>query len=310
MNSQTDIIIIGAGIAGVSCGVYAKRAGLNPLIFEPGVIGGQLLLMECVDNYVGVPLKTKGRDLAQTLEDTVRDLDIAIVREQIVRIKPDQKEIIVYTQKNQCSAPALVVATGASFKKIDVKGEEQFIGRGVSYCAVCDGFFFRGKTVAVVGGGNTAVEEALYLSDICRKVYLIHRRDTLRAMEYLQKDVFRKENIEVLFNHTIKEIKGGDFVREIILENVLDKTDRVVAVDGLFVSIGIRPNTDIVKGIMTLDESGFILTDNQMKTSCERIWTCGDCRKRPLKQLITAASEGAISAISVYKYLKGQYISV
>ena len=193
--------------------------------------------------------------------------------------------------------------------RLGVKGEDRLLGKGVSYCAVCDGFFFKGKDVVVAGGGNTAVEEALYLAEITNKVTLIHRRKELRAVDYLQKKLFARENIEVIFSSVVTEVKGRDLVEEIIIENIDDKQQRSIKISGLFIAIGIKPNTDFFRDIISLDEKGFIVTDEEMQSSSRFVWSCGDCRKRPLKQLITAASEGAVAALSVYKYLRGRYIS-
>ena len=307
MEIKIELVIIGAGIGGVSAAVYAKRSGLDFIIFEPNAVGGQLLLMENIDNYVGLPLGTKGTDLAETLTNTLKDLDINIIKEEVIDFSIENNIVQLKTNNNLYIAKSIIIATGASFKKLNVKGEDVFSGKGVSYCAVCDGFFFRGKKVAVVGGGNTAVEEALYLSEIADKVVLIHRRDELRALDYLKNELFEKSNIEVMFNSNISEIKGNDLLEELVVQNSLTGETQSVQLQGLFVAVGIEPNTKIV--IVNKDEGGFIITDEQMRTNIKTVWACGDCRKRPLKQLITAASEGAIAAIGVYKYLKGHYIS-
>ncbi|MCK4916713.1 MAG: thioredoxin-disulfide reductase [Candidatus Omnitrophica bacterium] len=309
MEIKIELVIIGAGIGGVSAAVYAKRSGLDFIIFEPNAVGGQLLLMENIDNYVGLPLGTKGTDLAETLTNTLKDLDINIIKEEVIDFSIENNIVQLKTNNNLYIAKSIIIATGASFKKLNVKGEEVFSGKGVSYCAVCDGFFFRGKKVAVVGGGNTAVEEALYLSEIADKVILIHRRDELRALDYLKSELFEKSNIEVMFNSNISEIKGNDLLEELIVQNSLTGEAQSVQLQGLFIAVGIEPNTKIVKDIVNKDEGGFIITDEQMRTNIKTIWACGDCRKRPLKQLITAASEGATATIGVYKYLKGHYIS-
>jgi thioredoxin reductase (NADPH) len=203
----------------------------------------------------------------------------------------------------------LIIATGASFKKLGLAGEDKFLGKGVSYCALCDGFFFKDKEVAVVGGGNTAVSEAIYLSRLCKKVYLIHRRNSLRALEYLQKELFGKDNVQIIWNTKIKEIEGQDFLEELILEDIHQGVVKSLSVGGLFVAIGLEPNTKIFKDFIEVDKEGFIVTDQEMRTSLEFINACGDCRKKPLRQLITAAGEGAVAAISAYKYLRGSYIS-
>ncbi|MFA5271464.1 MAG: FAD-dependent oxidoreductase [Candidatus Omnitrophota bacterium] len=309
MKKNTSLAIIGSGIAGVSAAVYAKRAGLDFTLFEPGPVGGQLLLMESVDNYAGVKVGTKGYELAKTLSDALSELDIEITREEIIKFEAFGKEIVIHSQENNFSFQSAIIATGASFKKLKIEGEERLTGKGVSYCAICDGFFFRNKTVAVVGGGNSAVEEALYLSNICSKVYLIHRRGELRAIDYLQKELFNKKNVEVIFNASIKEFKGNDLLEAITIKNINTNEDKSIPLNGLFIAIGVKPNTEFLKNAISLDNLGFVLTDQEMKTNHDFIFAVGDCRKRPLRQLVTAAAEGSIAALSAYKYLKGGYVS-
>ncbi|NQT28728.1 MAG: FAD-dependent oxidoreductase [Candidatus Omnitrophica bacterium] len=310
MKKEIELAIIGAGIAGVAASIYAKRSGLEFSIFEAGGIGGQLLSMEDIDNYVGLKAGTKGRELAENLAKTLNDLKISVTNQEILKVELKGKEIILHTPESVYSAKGAIIATGANFAKLGFKNEAEFLGKGVSYCAVCDGFFFKGKDVAIVGGGNTAVEEALYLSEIANKVTLIHRRGELRAMEYLKKQLLDKNNIEVVFDSVVKEARGDDILREVVIESVVEQRSQTLAVAGLFVAIGIKPNTKIFKDIVSQGEKGFVITDEEMQSSVDFIWACGDCRKRPLKQLITAASEGAIAALSAYKYLKGHYISV
>ncbi len=309
MKKNAPLAIIGAGIAGVSAAVYAKRAGLDFVLFEPGPVGGQLLLMESVDNYAGVNFGTKGHELANNLSHALSELGIEITREEITKIEISEKKLKINTQENSFSFEAAIIATGASFKKLCVNGEDEFTGKGVSYCAICDGFFFRNKVVAVVGGGNSAVEEALYLSNICHKVYLIHRRNQLRAIDYLQKELFSKKNIEVIFDTTVSKLEGEDSLKKIALKNINTNTEKTVSLKGLFIAIGVNPNTSFLKDSIKLDDSGFILTDEEMRTSHNFIFAVGDCRKRPLRQLITAAAEGSIAALGAYKYLKGGYVS-
>ncbi|MCK9614417.1 MAG: FAD-dependent oxidoreductase [Candidatus Omnitrophica bacterium] len=309
MKKTIDLAIIGGGIAGVSAAIYAKRAGLNFCLFEPKAIGGQLLLMETVDNYTGISLGTKAINLATQLEDTIKELQIEVIPEEISKFEISGKQINLTTSENSFVVNAAIITTGASFKKLGASREEELTGRGVSYCAICDGFFFKNKTVAVVGGGNSAVEEALYLSNICSKVYLIHRRKELRAIEYLQKELLRKSNVEIIFDTVIEELKGADCLTGAGIKNTITGVSGTLSLNGLFVAIGVNPNTQAFKDAISLDESGFITTDEEMKTNHNFVWAAGDCRKRPLRQLVTASSEGAISAVSAYKYLKGGYIS-
>lgn len=307
-NKDTSVAIIGAGIAGVSAALYAQRAGLDFLLFEPGIVGGQLAFMESVDNYVGLPLGTKGHALAHTLESTLQELGIPRIQKSIAKISQEDL-FVLECDGAQFKAKTLILATGAAFKKLGIEGEAEYTGRGVSYCAICDGFFFKNKDVTIVGGGNTAVEDALYLSHICRKVTLIHRRRELRAMAYLQNQLRTRSNVEIVFDHAVNAIHGSLALETLELKNVVTGELRTMRTQGLFVAIGIIPNTEIFKDLVARDENGFITTDEEMKTSRDRVYACGDCRKRPLRQLITAASEGAVAAISAYKNLQGLYIS-
>lgn len=309
MAKNINLAIVGAGIAGISSAVYAKRAGLEFSFFESAGVGGQILYIEDIDNYVGLEAGSKGKDLAARLAKTISDLEIDIIREKIVKVEIAGDKLNIYSPQSHYAAAGLIVAAGASFRNLGVEGEESFLGRGVSYCAVCDGFFFRGKDVGVVGGGNTAVEEALYLAEIARRVYLIHRRDKLRALDYLQDKLARKKNIEVILDSTVNAIKGKDLVEAVVVENIATKQQSRLSLSGVFIAVGIKPNTDPLRGSVAMDDNGFILTDEAMKSSCDFIWAAGDCRQRPLRQLITAAAEGAVAALSAYKYLKGYYIS-
>jgi thioredoxin reductase (NADPH) len=310
IEQKKELAIIGAGIAGVSAAIYAKRAGLDFYLFEANGVGGQLLLMENIDNYAGLGLGAKGAEMAATLSKTLSDLGIDIVAENVVSLNALSDGLNLSGLNNQYEADAVIVATGASFRKLGVKGEAEFSGKGVSYCAVCDGFFFKNKEVAVVGGGNTAVEEALYLSQIVKKVTLIHRRDSLRALEYLRQKAEKKDNIEIIYDSVIEEISGDQSLRQLSLRNVKDNKQTHFQTQGLFVAIGITPNTENFKSSLKLDEQGFILSDAQMMTSLPAVFACGDCRQRPLKQLITAAAEGAIAVLGAYKKIRGYYISV
>jgi thioredoxin reductase (NADPH) len=307
---EVELAIVGGGIAGLSCALYAKRAGLDPIVLEKSALGGQLLYIDKIDNYPGLKANTKGSQLLSTLTESVKSLGVSIVEEEPREVKIESGKVCFSTSKDNYQARAVVVSTGAVFKKLGVKGESEFSGKGVSWCAVCDGYFFKDKEVAVVGGGNSALCEATYLAGICKKVTLLHRRNKLRAADFLQQQISTLNNIECVFDTVIKEIKGKQFLDELILENTTNSKISSLKVNGLFVAIGISPNTDIFKNIVSVDGGGFIITDQHMKTSCDFIWACGDCRMRPLRQLITAASEGATAAISAYKYLKDDYISV
>ncbi|MBD3246418.1 MAG: NAD(P)-binding protein [Candidatus Omnitrophica bacterium] len=306
---NTELAIIGGGIAGVSSAVYAQRAGLECALFEANTIGGQLLWMETVDNYVGVDAGIRGLQLAESLKKNIQDLEIPFFPHAVKAVTPEEDSFVLTTDKGPVQTRGIVVATGARFRTLGVPGEEELTGKGVSYCAVCDGFFFRKKKVLVVGGGNTAVEEALYLAQFAGQVTLVHRRDRLRAMRSLQEKLFSQENVEILYSRTVEEIQGEGAVNGALLKHAETGENEVLPADGIFVAIGVTPVTELVRGLVDTDKGGFILTDQEMATSRTHIWSCGDCRKRPLRQLITAASEGAIAALSVYRSLRGGYIS-
>jgi thioredoxin reductase (NADPH) len=306
--NKADLVIIGAGIAGISAAVYAKRSGIEPVIFEGGSIGGQLLFMESVDNYAGLKPGTKGSEMTAALIETLGKLKIEPINERISQLSADESGILLTAESAAYQTKAVILATGASFKRLGIPGEDEFVGKGVSYCAVCDGFFFRGLDVAVVGGGNTAIEEALYLANFCRTVYLIHRKNTLRAMEYLKQELKKHTNIKTILESQVTVIKGSQTLEKLVLEGPKGLSE--LPVSGLFVAIGVRPNTEAFKGFIDTDDNGFILTGNDLRASRPDVWACGDCRVRPLRQLITAASEGALAALEVYRFLKGGYISV
>lgn len=306
---ESELLIVGAGIAGIAAAIYSRRCGLDFELFEAKVVGGQLFLTESIDNYIGLGLGVKGRELADKLQQSLRGLEITPVNSQVNTIEVQNDKVLLNTASGPFQSRGLIIATGANFRHLGIPGEADFAGKGISYCAVCDGFFFRGKGVAVIGGGNTAAEEALYLSEIAEQVTLIHRRGQLRALDYLQKQLEGKSNVEILYDTIVREAIGSELLEGLTIENVKTAESRSLAVKGAFVAIGINPNTEIFNNIIDRDESGFIATDNQLKTSRDFIWACGDCRKRPLRQLITAAAEGAISAMSAYKYLRGHYIS-
>lgn len=308
MSGKLDLAIVGGGIAGVSAAVYAKRCGLDFKIFEPNALGGQLFYMEKIDNYIGLSLGTSGSTLANNLAETLSELEIPVQKEEVKKITR-KEDFLVFAGSGQYQAKAIIIATGSSFKRLGIKGEDEYIGLGVSYCAICDGFFFKNKDVAVVGGGNSAVEEALYLSSLAHSVTLIHRRSKLRALDYLKKNIESKDNVKIIYDHTVEELKVDKRLEGVVIQDK-EGNKRVLAVEGLFVAVGALPNSSFCGDLVKKDEQGFILTDAQMRTSCDLVWACGDCRQRPLRQLITAASEGAIAAIEVYKQLRESYLSV
>lgn len=298
-----DVIILGSGPAGLSAAIYAQRARLNTLVIEEKPLsGGQILDTYEVDNYPGLQgiggfeLGMKFREHADTLGVTFHTAQV-----QKVQAAGNLKEVV--TEKETFQTKSVIVATGATHRKLGVQGEEELVGAGVSYCATCDGAFFKGKTVAVVGGGDVALEDALFLARGCEKVYLIHRRDEFRGAKVLQEQVQKTENITVLWNSEVKEIQGENKVEKILLHNNIEETDTTLEVQGIFIAVGIRPNNDAVKEVVAVDEQGYVKALEDTVTSEPGIFAAGDVRTKQLRQVITAAADGANAVTSVERYL-------
>ena len=298
-----DVIILGSGPAGLSAAIYAQRARLNTLVIEEKPLsGGQILDTYEVDNYPGLQgiggfeLGMKFREHADTLGVTFHTAQV-----QKVQAAGNLKEVV--TEKETFQTKSVIVATGATHRKLGVQGEEELVGAGVSYCATCDGAFFKGKTVAVVGGGDVALEDALFLARGCEKVYLIHRRDEFRGAKVLQEQVQKTENITVLWNSEVKEIQGENKVEKILLHNNIEETDTTLEVQGIFIAVGIQPNNDAVKELVAVDEQGYVKALEDTVTSEPGIFAAGDVRTKQLRQVITAAADGANAVTSVERYL-------
>ncbi len=297
-----DVVIIGAGPAGITAGIYAKRAMLNTMLVEKLGFGGQAVLTDAIENYPGFS-KITGPELIQKFEEHVAGLGLEITYTEIEKIedKGDVK-ILHTTDDEKISTRSVIIASGAHPNKLDVSGESAYIGRGVSYCATCDGFFFTGRDVAVVGGGSTAITEAIFLAKMVNKVYVIHRRDALRAEKILQERAFSNPKIEFVWNGVVEEIKGKQTVDTIVVKNVKTEKLQKIAVDGVFVFVGLKPNTDFID--CRKDDRGFIKTDVNLATSMNGVFAAGDCRDKPLRQVVTAVGDGAIASASVEKYLE------
>ena len=298
-----DVIILGSGPAGLSAAIYAQRARLNTLVIEEKPLsGGQILDTYEVDNYPGLQgiggfeLGMKFREHADTLGVTFHTAQV-----QKVQVAGNLKEVV--TEKETFQTKSVIVATGATHRKLGVQGEEELVGAGVSYCATCDGAFFKGKTVAVVGGGDVALEDALFLARGCEKVYLIHRRDEFRGAKVLQEQVQKTENITFLWNSEVKEIQGENKVEKILLHNNIEETDTTLEVQGIFIAVGIQPNNDAVKEVVAVDEQGYVKALEDTVTSEPGIFAAGDVRTKQLRQVITAAADGANAVTSVERYL-------
>lgn len=301
-----DLIIIGSGPAGLSAAVYAKRAGLDLLVLEKNPMsGGQILNTYEVDNYLGLP-GINGFDMGTVFREHADKLGVSFREAQAVEILDKGDCKIIRTEKEELETGSVILATGAHHALLGVPGEEELSGAGVSYCATCDGAFFRGKTAAVVGGGDVALEDAIYLSRTCKKVYLIHRRDELRGAKILQEELKGKENVEILYSHTVKEIRGEDQVEGVLLESTKDGSQRELPLDGVFVAVGIHPDSELVRDLVECDEAGYVLAGEDCATTRPGIFAAGDVRRKPIRQVVTAVADGANAAVSAGAYLEGR----
>lgn len=310
-----DIIVIGSGPAGLSAAVYAKRAGLDILVLEKSPMsGGQVLNTYEVDNYLGLP-GINGFDLGMKFREHVDNMGVEFVEAEAVGIETGTNADLsalgeqihtVKTDKGDFQAKTVLVATGAAHAKLGVAGEEKLAGMGVSYCATCDGAFFRNRTVAVVGGGDVAAEDAVFLARTCRKVYLIHRRDELRAAKILQENIKQLSNVEILWNTVVEEIQGEEQVEGIEIRNVISEEKKNVAVDGVFIAVGIRPNSEAFTGIADCDSRGYLIAGEDCATTTPGIYAAGDIRTKALRQVITAVADGANAVTSIQNYFNSQ----
>lgn len=294
-NMDFDVIIIGAGPGGLSAAMYCARANLKTLVLEGSGIGGQMNLTSDIDNYPG--FSGTGTQLSENMRVQAEKSGAVFSQEKVAEIRnPAQAVKLVRTRRNEYRARNIIIATGANPRKLGADGEEQFAGAGVSYCATCDGAFFKDKTVTVVGGGNTAFEEAEYLSRLCRMVYLVHRREKFRASAGLVERVKANPKIAIRTNETVEKIQGDRVVKSVVLKHTLSSRMGVLETDAVFIAAGRIPETTLVKDIVKPDDSGYIVTDENMRTSVPGIYAVGDVRNTPLRQVITAAADGAVAA--------------
>ena len=300
-----DIIIVGAGPAGLSAAVYAKRAGFSTLVLDKSPIsGGQVLSTYEVDNYLGIPGVT-GMELGDKFKEHAVAAGAEFVCANVLSMDVTDETKIVRTDKEDYEARAVIFAVGAHHAKLSVKGEEELTGMGVSYCATCDGAFFRNRKVAVVGGGDVAIEDAIFLARACEKVYVIHRRDTFRAAHSLVERARQMENIEFVIDTTVTEICGEDMVEKLVLSNVKTKEKTELEVHGIFIAVGIVPDTDILQGIVSMDDKGYVLADELGSTNVPGVFVAGDCKQKRLRQIITAVADGANAVTGVEDYFNG-----
>ncbi|MCR4830409.1 MAG: thioredoxin-disulfide reductase [Pseudobutyrivibrio sp.] len=300
-----DVIVIGAGPAGLAAGIYGKRAGFNILILDTSSIsGGQILNTYEIDNYPGFP-GASGEALAEAMKKHCEGLGVEFARGKVSAIvdKGDIKELI--TKKATFETKTVIIATGSSNKKLGCPGEEEFSGMGVSYCATCDGAFFKEKDVAVVGGGDVALEDAIYLSRFCNKVYLIHRRQEFRGAVALQNQLKKADNIQIIYDTTVEAIEGTDSVEKLLIKNKVTEEVSELNVSGVFIAVGTEPNTNCIDGMPEMDERGYIVAGETCETSKPGIYVAGDVRAKQLKQVITATADGANAITSIERFFQG-----
>jgi thioredoxin reductase (NADPH) len=298
-----DVVIIGAGPAGLAAGLYTGRARLSTVILEKGLPGGQILLTDWVENFPGFPEGIAPFELMENFKKQALKFGAVIETDEALAIRKDGKRWVVSGRNQEYRAKAVIIATGASYRKLGLPNEDRLTGKGVSYCATCDGAFFRDREIAVVGGGDNALTEAIFLTKFCRKLYLLHRRGRFRAIKILQERVFSNAKIEVLWNSVVEAIEGESHLERIIIKNVKENKTFPLQLDGLFVSIGMDPHTGFIKGLVELNEWGEIKVDQKMATSQPGIFAAGDVADACPKQVATAVGTGVAAALAVNDYL-------
>jgi thioredoxin reductase (NADPH) len=298
-----DVIIIGSGSAGLTAALYAGRFRMDTLVFERMSAGGQILLSPSIDNYPGFPAGLGTDELISRFRKQAEEVGISIHSNDVLEIKSSVDGFLVKTSDGDFKARAVIVATGAQPKRLDVLGELRLTGKGVSYCGTCDGPLFKEKDIVVIGGGDRAIEDALFLAGYAKKVTIIHRRNELRASMILVEKAKANPRIHFSLESVVVEITGENKVEAVRIKNVLTAAESLIVCQGVFIFVGILPNTDFVNNLLDRDEFGFIITDQEMRTSQEGMFACGDCRKKSLYQVVTACGDGATAADSAYKYI-------
>jgi len=303
-----DVIIIGGGAAGLTAGIYLARARMDTLLIEKMSPGGQAILTEIIENYPGFPHGIAGPELMQKIEEQAVRFGLKIEYGEVIKVEikeeKQDKIKIVKTDNQEYKTLAIIVASGAEARKLGVPGEEKLRGRGISYCATCDAPFFQNQKVVVIGGGDTAIEESLYLSKFAREITIIHRRDRLRATKILQERIFSNKKINFAWDSIVVKILGQEKVEGVLIKNIKTGQEREISSQGVFMFIGNLPNTKFLEEIIKLDDRGYIVTDDNMMSSYEGIYACGDVRKKILRQVVTACGEGATAAFAAEKYIE------
>ncbi len=292
---KKDLVIVGGGPAGLTAAIYAARGGLDVAVLEHQFVGGQVATTSVMGNYPGFAEEVEGAVLAAQMRQQTVNQGVQIVTDQAVQMRLTENPKVIVGMQDQYEAQCVVLAMGAYARKLGVPGEERLTGSGVSYCATCDGAFFRNKSVVMVGGGNSAVEDAIYLARLCEKVWVVHRRDTFRAQSVLVDELCALDNVELVLESTVQEILGDFSVSGVIVEHTSSGERREIAANGIFIAIGRQPQTELLHGQVELDGEGYILSDESCKTNLSRVFCAGDIRRKALRQVVTACADGAIA---------------
>ena len=301
-----QVIIIGGGPGGLTAGLYTSRARLSTLLIEIALFGGQMTTTELIENYPGFPQGVTGDELSRLMEEQAKKFGMETVTEEVVKVSLEGDMKVVQTYESTYSCETLIICTGTEYRKLGVPGEKVFAGKGVSYCATCDGAFFKDSQIVVVGGGDSALTEALFLTKFAKELTIIHRRDALRGTKIYQERVLTNPKIKMLWNSVVQEIKGDSIVRSVLVKNVKTGEVNEFNTEGVFLFVGLSPRTQFLKGLITLDEAGYVVTDDNCETSVKGIFAVGDCRKRLLRQIATAVGDGATAAFAAEKYLEAK----
>ncbi len=299
-----EVIIIGGGPAGLTAGLYASRARLHTLLIENALFGGQMTTTETIDNYPGFPEGVTGEELSRLMEEQAKRFGMETINEEVEEVKLEGAQKQVRTTESSYACKTLIICTGAEYRKLGVPGEKEFAGKGVSYCATCDGAFFKDSQIVVVGGGDSALTEALFLTKFVKELTIIHRRDALRATKIYQEKAMANPKIKFLWNSVVQEIKGDDVVRAVAVKNVKTEEIKEFPTDGAFLFVGLLPRTQFLKGLVEMDEAGYIITNDNCETSVKGIFAAGDCRRKLLRQIATGVGDGATAAFAAEKYLE------